>query len=259
VNTAIFSPSGGSVGIGFDIPADVADSVSRRLIAHGRIEHGYLGATIQGLTPEVAESLGLRSAEGALVAGLAPGGPAVKSGLETGDVILSVNGRVVASAADLTRQVAFAAPGDSLRLSLLRNGKATTVTVRAGVRPSEAELARADAPATDGADAPEAEGASAKVLGLKLAPLTAASRAELGLNDAAKGVLVTGVAPDSDAAEKGLRPGDLIVRAGGVGATTPKDVGVAVAEARRDHRPSVLLMISRDGRNAFVPLKVAAG
>jgi serine protease Do len=256
VNTAIFTPSGGSVGIGFDIPADVASSVARQLIAKGRIEHGYLGATIQEITPEVADSLGLKTAQGALVAGLAPGGPASKSGLEPGDVVLKVNDRQVLSASDLTRQVAFSSPGEPLRLLVLRQGRETSLTVRSGIRPAEAELARADR--SGGAEDDQGTAAPSRaVLGMRLASLTPTERARLGLGDDARGVVVAGVSPDTDAAEKGLRPGDLILRAGDHAARAPEDVAAAVADAKRAQRKSVLLMVSRNGQNGFIPVSVA--
>jgi serine protease Do len=256
VNTAIFSPSGGSVGIGFDVPADVAEGVAKQLIAHGHIEHGYLGATIQEVTPEVADSLGLKTAAGALVAGLAPGGPAVKSGLQTGDVVLKVNDRQVLSATDLTRQVAFSSPGETLRLLVLRGGREETVSVRSGIRPAEINLARAEKAGSDD-EGDAAPTAASAVLGMRLAALTPSVRARLGLDDETRGVVVANVAPDTDAAEKGLQPGDLIVRAGNRSAKTPADVSAAVDDARQGRRKSVLLMVSRNGQNAFVPLSLA--
>src|SRR5215469_12736103 len=122
VNSAIFTPSGGSVGIGFDIPADVADGVTKQLIASGHITRGYIGATIQSLTPELADSLGVKSVKGAVVSQLVDGGPAAHAGLGAGDVVVGVDGRAISSASDLTRQVALAKPGDTIRLAVLRDG-----------------------------------------------------------------------------------------------------------------------------------------
>jgi serine protease Do len=259
VNTAIYSPSGGSVGIGFDIPADVAENVARQLISSGRIQHGYLGATIQGISPEVADSLGLKTTDGALVAGLAPQGPAQRSGLEQGDVVLAVNGKTVTSASDLTRQVAFSSPGESLRLTVLRDGHEQTLTVRSGVRPAEAELARAELNGSPDETGPDGGVAaqSTSILGMRLAALDDQERQRYGLNETAKGVVVTHVAPDSDAAEKGIQPGDVILRAGQTRASQPGDVKSAVEAARRSQRKDVLVMVSRNGQAQFVPLKVA--
>jgi serine protease Do len=141
VNTAIVSPSGGSVGIGFDIPASTANAIARQLIATGHVDHGYIGATIQQITPDLADSLGLKSVEGAIVDQLSPGGPAQMAGLRAGDIVRSVNGAAVKSPTELTRRVAFSHPGETLRLGLLRGGKPLEVTLHAGLRPSEETLA----------------------------------------------------------------------------------------------------------------------
>jgi serine protease Do len=144
VNSAIFSPSGGSVGIGFDIPADVAAATTRQLMESGKVTRGYIGATIQTLSPELADSMGLASTHGAVVATLTPGGPSQHAGLKSGDVILSVNGREIDSASDLTRQVALARPGEDIRVGLLRAGQRHEISVRSGLRPTEASLASND-------------------------------------------------------------------------------------------------------------------
>jgi serine protease Do len=143
VNTAIFSPSGGSVGIGFDIPADVAARISHQLVTQGKIVRGYMGATIQDVTPEIAQSLGAPAHQGALVADLMPEGPAQKAGLQSGDVVLGVGGKTVASAADLTRQIGMAGPDETVVLRVRREGRTFDLPVRLGVRPSEAQLASA--------------------------------------------------------------------------------------------------------------------
>jgi len=144
VNSAIFSPSGGSVGIGFDIPADMVQKISTQLIEHGKIVRGYLGASMQGVTPEVAESMGLRSKKGALVAQITRGGPAARAGLQTGDLVIRIDGHEVESQTDLTRRVAMVSPGQDMHLTVLRDGRVEQVTVRSGERPSEEALARND-------------------------------------------------------------------------------------------------------------------
>ena len=143
VNTAIFSPSGGSVGIGFDIPADVAASVSRQLIQHGQVARGFIGAVAQDVTPDIADSLGL-SGKGALIADLTPGGPSAQAGLQAGDVVVQCDGRPVASADDLTRDVALAHAGETVRLVVQRNGSRREIDIRSGLRPTEAALTRGD-------------------------------------------------------------------------------------------------------------------
>jgi serine protease Do len=142
VNSAIYSPTGGSVGIGFDIPAEVAASVSRQLIADGKVTRGYIGASVQGLTPEIAQSLGVEQGKGALVASLTPGGPSERAGLRTGDLILKVDGRDVASASDLTRRVGLVRPGAEIRLQVRRDGRVQDLVIRSGERPAEEVVSR---------------------------------------------------------------------------------------------------------------------
>jgi serine protease Do len=254
VNTAIFSPSGGSVGIGFDIPADVAKSISSQLISYGKVDHGYIGATIQPVTADVADSLGLSTTHGALVAGLKSDGPSERAGIHVGDLIEAVDGQAVTSASDLTRKVAFAHPGDTLRLTILRDGREQTVDLRAGLRPSETTLA-GNAP-DDGAPSAPGADATPSVLGMKLAPLTPADRQRFNIAENQHGVVVRGVGQDSDAGDKGLKAGDLIVKAGERAANAPADVSAAVEQAKRENRKAVLLLVNRGGQNLFVPLKV---
>jgi serine protease Do len=246
VNTAIFSPSGGSVGIGFDIPADVAASVTKQLIASGSVVRGYIGANIQTVTPEIADSLGIPKDKGALVAQLTPGGPAEKAGLKPGDLVQKVNGHDVTSAADLTRQVGLARPGETIHLVVRRDGSERDVDIRSGQRPPEDQLASNQAPSGPGA---QDQDQGAPVLGMRL----------VGAPEG--GVAVKGVAPDSDAAEKGLQAGDIIVRAGDANVATPSDVTAAAAAARKAGRKSVLLQVARNGHRIFVPIKLdeAAG
>jgi serine protease Do len=255
VNAAIYSPSGGSVGIGFAIPADVAESVTRQLIAHGHVSRGYIGAEIQGITPDIAASLGIRPGEGALVAQLTPGGPAERGGLKVGDVIVGVDGQPVHTASALTQRVAMVGAGQALQLQILRDGHPTTIALRAALRPSEAQLASADLGAAGGGDGAAAE-ESARILGMRLTPLDPQTRQRYGLADSTSGVLVQGVGADSDAAAKGLHPGDVIVRAGDRRVTSSADVASAVADARRTGRHDVLLLVSRNGRTVFIPVGV---
>ncbi|HVN00315.1 MAG TPA: Do family serine endopeptidase [Caulobacteraceae bacterium] len=238
INTSIYTPSGGSVGIGFDIPADVAARVTRELMAGHAVTRGYIGATVQNLTPDLAASLGVAAARGALVDSLTPGGPSEQAGLRSGDVITSVNGAPVASSSDVTQQVALARPGEPIRLGVSRAGRPIEVVVRSGVRPSEEALSQAD----QGAEGGASDGGS--VLGMRLAP------------DPNGGLLVQGVAPSSDAADEGLRAGDVILRAGSRPVQSSADVGEAVAAARAQGRPSVPLLVARGGQRFFVPVRI---
>ena len=257
VNSAIFSPSGGSVGIGFAIPADVADEVTHQLIAAGKVTRGYLGATIQNVTPEIADSMGMTGRTGALVADLVPGGPAEKAGVRPGDVVVALNGQAVDSSTGLTRLVARQHPGEILHLAILRDGKPKTVDVASGVRPSQIKLA-------DNNDNPDqgqggADGAPAhrfSALGMTFAPLDAATRTRLNLPASLHGAVVLSVKSTSDAADKGLKPGDVIVRAGDADVDTPADVVDAAARYKKEGRGSILLGIHRDGVNQFAPIKL---
>lgn len=259
VNTAIYSPSGGSVGIGFAIPADVADATTRQLIAAGKVTRGYIGASIQNFTAEMAEAQGLGKQRGAIVADLVPGGPSAKAGLLPGDVVVAVNGVSVKTSSELTREVAKARAGDTLKLSILRDAKPRTVEVRSGVRPTEKELAANDNQSGGPKGEPEA-GTSAQrpvVLGLALAPLDAASRAKFGIGPEVRGMMVDSVDQSSDAAQRGLRKGDVVTRAGDRDVNSAADFAAVVDAARKAGRTSVLVGVHRGGRTSFLPLKIA--
>ncbi|HUO23598.1 MAG TPA: Do family serine endopeptidase [Caulobacteraceae bacterium] len=256
INSAIFSPSGGSVGIGFAIPADVADTVTKQLIASGKITRGYLGATIQDVSPEIAESLGKPDLKGALVDELSPGGPAEKAGVKAGDIVLSLNGSVVKGATDLTRQVAASHTGDPLRLAILRDGQNITIEAHSGLRPSEEELAKAQGQG-GGGPAPDQGGAKPGVLGLNLAPLDPATRRKFDIPAEVTGVVVTDLDADSDAAAKGVKAGDVVIRVNQRAVSTPADVAAEVADAIKAKRANVLLFLYHDHRQAAVPILIA--
>ncbi|HEX2816370.1 MAG TPA: Do family serine endopeptidase [Phenylobacterium sp.] len=261
VNTAIFSPSGGSVGIGFAIPAEVADNVTKQLIAGGKIQRGYIGATIQNFTPDLAEAQGLGAQKGAIVSDLVPAGPSARAGLQPGDVIVSINGVAVKTSTELTREVAKGRAGDVLKLDVIREGKHRVVEVRSGIRPSEKDLASNDntqggggttAPATPPVTHPS-------VLGMALGPLDEAMRRRLNAPPEVHGVVVESVDQTSDAGQKGLHRGDVIVQAGGRPVATAADVAAAVDSAKKANRAGVALGIFRQGRTTFLALKMAAG
>jgi serine protease Do len=232
VNSAILSPSGGSVGIGFDIPADVAARVSKELIAHGKVTRGYIGATVQDVTPEIAESLGVAPRSGALVADVVDGGPSARGGLKSGDVVLEIDGQAVHSAADLTKRVAVVEPGSQVRLLVRRDGHRQTLTVKTDMRPSETVLASND------------RGGGQSSLGLMVSP------------HAGGGLTVNGVSPASEAARRGVRAGDVIEQVGGHPADDVGDLETAVASARSADRDEILLRLLRGGRHLFVALHV---
>ena len=243
VNTAIFSPTGGSVGIGFDIPADVAAQVTRQLIADGKVSRGYIGARIQEVTPEIADSLGLKVKQGALIADLTPGGPSAQAGLQAGDLVLKVNGHDIQTPSDLTRQVGLARAGDTIHMQVRRAGQERQIDVRSGLRPDEAVLARNDLTPGPEGGAPTPP-AAPRVLGMRVVP------------NAEGGLTIQGVSGASDAGQKGLHKGDVIVGASGRKTDSSADLAAAAAQARKDGRTSVLLLVTRDGRHIFVPIKL---
>ncbi len=249
INTAIYSPNGGSVGIGFAIPSNLAKDVVAQLKENGKVERGWLGVKIQEVTPEIAESVGLPSAKGALVAEVTVDSPAARAGLHQGDVILSYDGKPVDALRDLTRRVAETKAGGTVDLKIIRQGREKTVAVHID-RLADTQVASADEGKGD-RSAP----ASEAVQGLKLATLDAATRKKLGVDEAIKGVLVTGLAPKT---ETPIRTGDVIVRVGDEAVKTPADVSRKVAEAEKAGQKAVLVLINRQGNETFVALKLKA-
>lgn len=259
VNTAIFSPTGGSVGIGFAIPADVAEATAKQLIAGGKVVRGYIGANIQDFSQEMAEAQGMPDVKGAIIAELVAGAPAARAGLLPEDIVTAVNGVAVKSGSELTREVAKAKPGEIIKLSVLRGGKPRTIDVKSGVRPSEDSLDANDSTPDDGA-APSPDKAQphkVEALGLTLAPLDAAARAAYKIDPDVRGVLIAGVKAGSDAGDKGLVKGDVLSSINGVSVATPGEVAAAVAAAQKSGRSSVLAKVVRQNRPVFVPLKIA--
>ncbi|KQZ31387.1 trypsin-like peptidase domain-containing protein [Caulobacter sp. Root1472] len=259
VNTAIFSPTGGSVGIGFAIPADVAEATAKQLINGGKVVRGYIGAQIQPFTKEMADAQGLGDVKGAIVADLVPGGPAQKGGLLPEDVITAVNGVEIKSGTELTREVAKGRPGDTLKLSVLRGGKPRTIEIKSGVRPTEKELSLNDDDSDEGgADAPaKPQVQKSEALGMTLVPIDESARRTYSIDPAVRGVLIDGVKANSDAGEKGLRKGDVLTSVNGEPVASAAQVSSAVEAAKKLQRPSVNLRIIRAGRPTIVPLKIA--
>jgi serine protease Do len=243
VNTAIFSPSGGNVGIAFAIPADTVKSVVSQLKDKGSVSRGWIGVQIQPVTDEIADSLGLKNAQGALVAEPQPNGPAVKAGIEAGDVITAVNGHAVKDARDLARQIGALAPGANVKLTALHQGQEKTFTLTLGTLPDQRE-ARAEPNTRD------QNGTSVPRLGLTLAP--AGEVAGSG-ND---GVVVTNVEPNGIAAEHGLKTGDVIVEVAGKKVGHPNDVRDAVAGAKKAGKHTVLLRVKSGEGTKFVALRL---
>ena len=257
VNTAIFSPTGGSVGIGFAIPAGIAKETTDRLMRGEKIERGYLGVTIGNLTNEYRESLGLpEGTKGAYITDVTPGAPGEQGGLQAGDVVVSLNGRAIEGSNELTRAVGAVKPGETLRLELLREGRRQTITVRAGTRPANLGAAEAEAGDEAAPDAPAAV-AGEKVEGLTVAPISAALRSRYDLAETVRGVVVTAVEARSEAGRLRFQPGMVIVQANGRNVSTVRELRDAVEAARSANRPGVLLLVRTSAGNAPIVLPFA--
>jgi serine protease Do len=241
VNTAIFSPTGGNVGIGFAVPSRTAQAVADQLIRTGRVERGYVGLRLQEITPALAQALGRPDDKGVLTASVEPGSPAERAGVRTGDVITAFNGQPVESGRDLSRAVAALKPGTQAAMTVVRDGKTQDLTLTVGQRRDAQPVQTGALETPDGG----------KRLGLALSPIPDAARAQLGLEPGTTGVLVQRVEPDSPAAENGLRPGDVIVSANSQPVREPSDVSSAWSDAQKQKKP-VLLRVKREDQYLFV-------
>ena len=258
VNTAIFSPTGGSVGIGFAVPSNLAKSVIEDLRKSGRVDRGWLGVQIQAVTPDVADSLGLKEPKGALVAGLTDDSPAGKGGIRQGDVIVAFNGAKVGELRDLTRAVAVVAKGTKVPVEVIRGGKTQSLSVTVGAMPREGEQVAA-APADQGKEATPSRAAETGLdqLGLRVAPATAETRAKFGLKDDVKGAVVVGVKQDAPAADRGINVGDVIVGVGQERVDSVNEVVAKVKRASENKQKAVLLLIDRKGNERFIPVPLS--
>jgi serine protease Do len=248
INTAIHSPNGGNVGIGFAIPANQAQRIIDDLRDDGKVDRGWLGVHIQGLDEDLASTLGLDEAEGALVAQVTPDSPAAGAGFKQGDVILSYGGKQIENLRDLTGAVADTAAGTEVDVVVWRDGGEQTIEVEIGQMPGQEQMA-----ALSG-DQQQPEESDAPKLGLMLSQLTPDAREQFELPADAEGVVVTDVQPGSPAAEKGLQRGDVIVQADRKQVSDPKAVADAVREAAERGADTVLLLVQRDGQNRFVAI-----
>jgi serine protease Do len=259
VNTAIFTRSGGNIGIGFAIPASLADRTTKQIIAQGKVTYGWLGVTIQDVSREMADSFGLGAdVKGALIANVSPGAPAAKAGLKRGDVVLKFNGQKIEGSSDLTRRVGQTNVGDVVKLDVAAaDGSRRTVSVTIAARPSEQQLTRGDATGPDGASPPAAAASSA--LGISVGPLSAQARTRLRLPPNEAGVLILEVDPDSTAAKRGIRAGDAILTANEKEVRSAEELEAAVKTARAAGRAFIGLFVqSQAGGGGFVALPLQA-
>jgi serine protease Do len=242
VNTAIYSPSGGSVGIGFAIPVDVVQNVVSALKDHGKVTRGWIGVQIQPVTTDIADSLGLKSTKGALVAEVQPNGPAKAAGVKSGDIILDVNGQSVDGPRELARKIAALGPNAKVDLRLWRSGSEQTLAMTLGTLPNE-QVASAE-------QTPDTTANPLSSFGLVLAPATEVPGA------GKQGVVVTEIDPDGSAAQKGLKVGDVILEAGGKPVSQPSEISSIIGEAKKDGRKAVLLRVKNGDDTHYVALAV---
>ena len=245
MNTAIFSPTGGSVGIGFAIPSDMIRTISNQLVQNGHVTRGYVGVGTQAVTTSMAKALHIPEGSGALLASVEPNSPAARAGLQPGDVIEAVNGRKIGSPRDLALTVATVLPGDEAKFRVLREGQDRDIDVKVGEQPPEKTAhARAEEPSTRGR------------LGVALAPLTPDERDQLQVPEGQGGALIRAVRPGSPAEEAGLRPGDVIVGVGNQKVASPAEANKAIGSALGGKDHAVALRVLRDGTVAFVGVQV---
>ncbi len=253
INTAIFSPSGGSIGIGFAIPSALARPIVEQLKATGKVERGWIGARIQPVTDEIAEAVGLDKGRGAMIAAVDPSSPAAQAKLQPGDVILSYDGKQIDRSRQLPRLVADTPPDTPVKLTMWRDGKEHEVDLKIA----------ALSPNRPAAPQPEPEKPkpppSIDALGLKLSKLSPELRKQFSLPDTAKGVVITEVPQNSPAAAQALRPGDLVIAVGHEPVAAPEDVQQKATAAKKNGRKNVLVRVEREGNSRFVALPLETG
>ncbi|MFO1069800.1 MAG: Do family serine endopeptidase [Geminicoccaceae bacterium] len=247
VNTAIFSPSGGSIGIGFAISSNLAKEVIADLMDDGKVERGWLGVAIQQMDEDIAASLGVKEPKGALVAKVEPDSPAAAAGLQARDVIVGFGDKKIDTVRDLTRAVAATPANTEAQIKVWRGGKEETLEAKISMQPSGEQVASADEPAAS--DQPR--------LGLGLAEVPPEMRERLGLADGTGGVLVQRVLPDSPAESKGIRAGDVVLEVGGNSVSTPQQVVDAVKSAHDTGAKAVLMLLQRNGQPTYEAIPFA--
>ncbi|MEM1273414.1 MAG: Do family serine endopeptidase [Pseudomonadota bacterium] len=250
VNTAILSPNGGSIGIGFSMASNVVTGVVDQLREFGETRRGWLGVRIQDVTPDIAEGLALAEARGALVTDV-PTGPALEAGIEVGDVILAFDGTDIQDTRELVRIVGNSGVGETVRMLVFREGETQTILVTLGRRETAESASASAAP-----EAPLPAPATGNVLGMSLTPLTDELRTQLGIDATTEGLLIEDVDPASDAAAKGLVAGDVITEAGQEPIGTVDAFATRVADAQDAGQKSMLLLIRRGGNPRFVALSI---
>lgn len=248
VNSQIFSPTGGNVGIGFAIPSDVAARIVDQLLEDGRVSRGWLGVSIQNVTDDIAEALGLDEPTGAIVSSIVSGGPADEAGFEREDVVIEIDGDAIESSRDLTRRVGAIDAGETARFRIIRDGRQMTLRVELGDRPTDEDLA--------GLPTADETPAEVSYFGMTLVPLEDADREVRDLPADATGLVVDMVETGSEAQRKGLATGDVILEASGNAVESAEAFGEVVADARGDGRSAILLLVEGRGGQRYVALQL---
>ncbi|MBD9372848.1 DegQ family serine endoprotease [Rhizobium sp. ARZ01] len=262
INTAIISPSGGSIGIGFSVPTELAENVILQLKEFGETRRGWLGVRIQPVTDDIAESLGMKEAKGALVAGVIKGGPVDNGVIKTGDVIIRFDGKNVDEMRDLPRVVAESPVGKAVDVVVIRDGKEVSIKVTLGRLEDGEKIAQSGVETTEPKDekAPDQQAekkAAPVVLGMTLSALDEATRKTYGVVETVKGVAITAVDPNSAAAERRIQPGDVIVEIGQEAVSTPEDVTKRIATLKsQDRRNALLMLADKTGALRFVTVRI---
>jgi serine protease Do len=259
INSALISPTGASVGIGLAIPAELAKPVIDSLMKGQRPQRGYLGVGLQALDEDLAPTLGLPKDSGEIVRTVVPNGPGARGGLVQGDVIVKVNGQQVTPDQTVSYLIANTPVGSRVPLEIIRGGKRATVTVQVGERPTEEALAKiSGGGSADQGDSGASPTTPQRTLGLSLAPLTPDLARAANLPAGVRGVVITAVDPNANAAEQGLQRGDLIISVNNQAVTSPAQVVAAVDAARKAGRSSVLLLVKRgNATEAFVAIDIS--
>jgi len=256
VNSAIYSPSGGSVGIGFSIPSNLVRNVVAQLRAHGTLVRGWIGVRIQAVTEDIAQGLDAPSASGALITDVTPKGPAAKAGIQNGDLIVGFDGKPVGDSRALPRAVAETPLGKTVPVDILRKGKKQTVRLTVAKLQDDKPMKATPKPAAPLQQQQKKPKSRVSQLGLSLAALDGDARAQFRVPGNVQGVVVTDVSPDSAAAEKNFRPGDVIVQVQSQNVRTPDDVARHVDEQAKAGKKIALLLVNRGGDLAYVALKL---
>ncbi|MDD2876175.1 MAG: Do family serine endopeptidase [Acidiphilium sp.] len=258
VNTAILTPTGGSVGIGFSIPSDMVKRITTELIKQGHITRGFIGVQVQMISPEMATAMGLKShdgaTDGALVAETVPNGPAAKAGLKPGDVITQVDGKAVTNPRDLALAISEIKPGDAAKVNYERDGQEKSTAITVEKMPSDAEAAFSQGPSSNNPNA----STNKPELGLTLAPLTESDRQQLNMPMSSQGAVVASVVPNSPADEAGLRSGDVVVGVGSTPVTNPDDAVAAIHKAEAQKAKAIALRVMRGNQAIFVAVPLPA-